>query len=156
MFISMMTNKDNNSLIHNTCKNSPNYQLCFSTLRSDPRSSNGADISVLGLVMVEAVRKKTVEIMESIKELEKSNPEWRGPLSECSTNYYTVVKADVPEAIDGLKKGVPKFAEMGMEDTAVEAETCEFGFKQNSPLTEKNRAIMELSAVAKSIIRMLL
>ncbi|KAJ8528888.1 hypothetical protein K7X08_030628 [Anisodus acutangulus] len=109
--------------------------------------------------MVDAVTKKTVEIMDSIKELEKTNPEWIVPLSECSMFYYAVLKAAVPEAIAGLKKGVPKFAEMGMEDAAVEAETCEYSLKENglnSPLSEKNTEIMDLSAVAKSIIRMLL
>ncbi|XP_059278091.1 cell wall / vacuolar inhibitor of fructosidase 1-like [Lycium ferocissimum] len=158
MLISMFTNKDNTTLIHNTCKNTPNYQLCISTLQSDPRSSD-ADITVLGLVMVDAVKKKTVEIMESIKELEKTNPKWKIPLNECSLFYYAVIKADVPEAVDGLKKGVPKFAEMGMDDTAVEAEICEYSFKENglnSPLSKKNRDLMDLSNVAKSIIRMLL
>lgn len=109
--------------------------------------------------MVDAVKLKSIEIMKSIKKLEKSNPELRLPLSQCYIVYYAVLHADVTVAVEALKRGVPKFAENGMVDVAVEAETCEFSFKYNglvSPVSDVNREIIELSSVAKSIIRMLL
>ncbi|CAN4104665.1 unnamed protein product [Withania somnifera] len=109
--------------------------------------------------MVDAVKSKTIKIMEKLKELEKSNPEWRVPLSQCYVAYYAVLRADVSVAVEALKRGVPKFAEDGMVDVVVEAETCEFSFNYNklvSPISNMSRDIIELSKVAKSIIRMLL
>ncbi|XP_009763718.1 cell wall / vacuolar inhibitor of fructosidase 1-like [Nicotiana sylvestris] len=152
---------NNNNLINSTCRATPNYPLCLTTLQSDPRTSEaeGADLTTLGLVMVDAVKLKSIEIMENFKKLEKSNPELRLPLSQCYIVYYAVLHADVTVAVEALKRGVPKFAENGMVDVAVEAETCEFSFKYNglvSPVSDVNREIIELSSVAKSIIRMLL
>ncbi|XP_059289398.1 cell wall / vacuolar inhibitor of fructosidase 1-like [Lycium ferocissimum] len=155
-------NNNNNNLIHTTCRATPNYSLCLTTLQSDPRSykaEGGDDITTLGLVMVDAVKLKSVQITERIKELEKSNPEWRVPLSQCYMAYYAVQRADVTVAVEALKKGVPKFAEDGMVDVVVEAETCEYSFEYKklvSPISDMNRDIIELSKVAKFIIRMLL
>ncbi|XP_019174712.1 PREDICTED: cell wall / vacuolar inhibitor of fructosidase 1-like [Ipomoea nil] len=154
-------------LINIACNTTPNYALCVSVLASDPRtSSNAVNVETLGLVMVDAVRAKAEEMIETIRELEKSKPvEWRLPLSQCYIYYYAVVHADVPEAEAALKRGVPKFAEDGMADAALEAESCEAAFKlpQNqemeysgSGIDEINKDVIQLSAVAASIIKMLL
>nr|UVV38463.1 cell wall invertase inhibitor protein CWIIP20 [Ipomoea batatas]GLL48481.1 invertase inhibitor-like protein [Ipomoea trifida]UVV38465.1 cell wall invertase inhibitor protein CWIIP20 [Ipomoea batatas]UVV38466.1 cell wall invertase inhibitor protein CWIIP20 [Ipomoea batatas]UVV38473.1 cell wall invertase inhibitor protein CWIIP20 [Ipomoea batatas] len=158
----------NGGLINTACNNTPNYALCVSVLASDPRTSSKAvNVETLGLVMVDAVKAKAEEMIETIRELEKSKPvEWRLPLSQCYIYYYAVVHADVPEAEAALKRGVPKFAEDGMADAAVEAESCEAAFKlQNddiildysgSAIDEINKDVIQLSAVATSIIKMLL
>ncbi|WMV56637.1 hypothetical protein MTR67_050022 [Solanum verrucosum] len=119
-------NNNNYNLIHATCRETPYYSLCHTTLQSDPRSyeAEGDDaITTLGLIMVDAVKSKSIEIMEKIKELEKSNPEWRAPLNQCYVAYNAVLRADVTVAVEALKKGVPKFAEDGMDDVVVEAQT---------------------------------
>lgn len=159
---SRSNNNNNNNLIRATYRATPNYSLCVSTLQSDPRSyeaHDDDDVTTLGLVMVDAVKLKTIEIMKKVKELEISNPEWRAPLSQCYVAYNAVLRADVTVAVDALKRGVPKFAEHGMADVVVEAQTCEFSFNYNnlvSPISNMSRDIIELSKVAKSIIRMLL
>ncbi|CDO98741.1 unnamed protein product [Coffea canephora] len=145
-----------NDLIENTCRNTPDYQLCFSTLLSDPRSFD-ADTYGLGLIIVDALKDKATSAVNAINRLKGSNPEFIRPLIKCSISYNAILKADIPEAIEGLRKGVPKFAEYGMADTAVEVQGCENSFKQsNSPLTDLNKQVYDLSIVAKSIIRMLL
>lgn len=154
--IFMVKGKGGNDLIENTCKNTPNYQLCVSTLQSDPRSFD-TDVYGLGLVLVDAVKAKATFTVDSIKKLKGSNPEFILPLIECSILYNAILKADIPEAIEALRKGVPKFAENGMIDAALEVQICENSFKQsNSPLTRMNKDVYDLSVVAKSIIRMLL
>lgn len=151
-----MVREKGNDLIENTCRNTPDYQLCLSTLLSDPRSFD-ADTYGLGLVIVDALKDKATSTVNAINRLKRSNPEFILPLIECSILYNAILKADIPEAIEGLRKGVPKFAEAGMADTAVEVQGCENSFKQpNSPLTDMNKEVYDLSAVAKSIIRMLL
>ncbi|KAA8527346.1 hypothetical protein F0562_034939 [Nyssa sinensis] len=121
-------------LITKTCKQTPYYQLCVSTLQSDPRSSK-ADIPGLGLIIVAAVKAKVKNTLKLIKQLEGSNPRLKAPLSDCNQVYNAVVIADIPEAVEALTKGDPKFAENGMSDAAIEAQQCESGFKQSkSPL----------------------
>lgn len=157
-------NNNNNNFIDATCRATPNYSLCLTTLQSDPRTyevKEGDDITTLGLVMVDAVKLKSIEIMKKVKDLEKSHPEWRGPLSQCYVAYDAVLRADVKVAVEALKKGVPKFADHSMDDVVVEAQTCEFSFryynnKLNFPISNLSRDIIELSKVTKSIIKMLL
>ncbi|KAL3508193.1 hypothetical protein ACH5RR_033575 [Cinchona calisaya] len=147
-----------NELIESTCKNTPNYQLCVTILLSDSRSFD-TDIYGLGLVVVDALKDKATSTVEYINKLKGSNPEFSLPLIQCSIMYNAILKADIPQAIEGLRKGVPKFAEDGMADTAVEVQGCENSFKQsnnNSLLTDMNQDVYDISVVAKSIIRMLL
>lgn len=152
-------------LIESTCKNTPNYELCVSTLQSDPRSFVATEVDVLGLVIVDAIKSKAIAAMKIIKELRlpssssssNSDPDFSVPLFECSIQYNAILKADVPVAIEALTKGVPKFADHGMADAAVEAQGCENGFQgSNSPLTDINQAVYNLSLIARSIIKMLL
>nr|AGS32044.1 invertase inhibitor [Solanum torvum] len=157
------SNNNNNNFIDETCRATPNYSLCLTTLQSDPRTyevKEGDDITTLGLVMVDAVKLKSIEIIKMLKDLEKSHPEWRGPLSQCYVAYNAVLRADVTVAVEALKKGVPKFADHSMDDVVVEAQTCESSFsyyyKLDFPIFNLSRDIIELSKVAKSIIKMLL
>ncbi|KAL2459357.1 Cell wall/vacuolar inhibitor of fructosidase 1 [Forsythia ovata] len=147
--------KDQN-LIETTCKNTPNYQLCISTLRANPGSIN-TDVAGLGLIMVDAVKAKAKETRNAIEKLKGSRPELGNALNECTKGYNAILEADVPEAVEALTKGNPKFAENGMADSSVEAVLCEDRFKQvTSPLTVLNNAVRDLSDVARAIIRNLL
>ncbi|MFS8004133.1 putative pectinesterase inhibitor domain, Cell wall/vacuolar inhibitor of fructosidase [Helianthus anomalus] len=145
-------------LIETTCKATPSYNLCMSTLLTNPKSSSG-DISDLGLIMVGATKAKATRAIQQIKSIYKSRPELRHALNECAKMYVAVVRADVPSAIQALDGGQPKFAEDGMADTAVEAQACERSFSdrgQKSPLTKMNKDIENVANVARAIIRMLL
>ncbi|KAI3706895.1 hypothetical protein L6452_24950 [Arctium lappa] len=145
-------------LIESTCKATPSYNLCLSTLLSNPKSSSG-DVSDLGLIMVGATKVKATLAIQRIKTLYRSHPELRRSLNECAQVYMAVVKADVPSAVQALDGGQPKFAEDGMADTAVEAESCERSFSGRglkSPLTQMNTDIKNVANVARAIIRMLL
>ncbi|GAA0140661.1 hypothetical protein LIER_35270 [Lithospermum erythrorhizon] len=139
-----------------TCKNTPNYQLCVSILSKDPQSTTG-DIRILGLILVDAIKSKAEETVNLINELKKTNPELMSQLNHCSVLYYAVLEADIPEAIEALTKGGPKFAENGVADAVVEAQECEMGFNgSNSPLSGANKSVREISNVAREVIRMLL
>ncbi|KAI3459199.1 hypothetical protein Pfo_015862 [Paulownia fortunei] len=144
-------------LMETTCKNTPNYQLCITTLRAS-RGSATADVAGLGLIMVGAVKAKTKQALSAINKLSKSgNPKLSQALQQCTDAYNAVLKADVPEAVEALTKGDPKFAENGMADAAVEADSCEGGFEgAKSPLSGVNKAVRDLAVVARAIIRNLL
>ncbi|KAG8372849.1 hypothetical protein BUALT_Bualt12G0109700 [Buddleja alternifolia] len=147
------------ALIETTCKNTPNYKLCISVLRRSPGSAT-ADVRGLALIMVGAVKDKTKQAISAVNNLIKSRryPDLAEGLQKCNEVYKTVVKYDVAEAVEALTKGDPKFAENGMADAALEADTCESstGGLDKSPLEAVNRPVFDLANVARAIIRNLL
>ena len=142
------------NLIQQVCKNTPNYNLCIKYLKSDPSSST-ADIRGLSLIMVRAIDSNAKQTLAKINQLVKGSPQ-KGALSQCADQYKAIISADVPSATQALRTGNPKFAETGVADAAVEADGCERGFSGNSPLTQQNRAMSDIANVARAIIRNLL
>lgn len=94
--------------------------------------------------------------LNEINGLYKKRPELKRPLDECSRRYKTILNADVPEAIEAISKGVPKFGEDGVIDAGVEASVCERGFKGKSPLTSLTKSMQKISNVTRAIVRLLL
>uniref|UniRef100_A0A1J3IH33 Cell wall / vacuolar inhibitor of fructosidase 1 n=1 Tax=Noccaea caerulescens TaxID=107243 RepID=A0A1J3IH33_NOCCA len=143
------------SMIQQTCKETPDFNLCVSLLDSDPRGSS-ADISGLVLILVDKIKGLATKTLNEINGLYKKRPELNGALYECSRRYKTILNADVPEAIEAISKGVPKFGEDGVIDAGVEASACERGFKGKSPLTSLTKSMQKISNVTRAIVRMLL
>ncbi|KAL5541494.1 hypothetical protein UlMin_009204 [Ulmus minor] len=144
------------NLIQQTCKKTPNYDLCVSTLRSDSRSSN-SDVVGLALIMVDFVGAKAKETMKNIKLLLNKNPgNKKKALSSCADNYRAVIEGDIPEAIQALKTGDYKFAEQGTNDVSKEADSCEDNFQGSYPLTNMNKLVHDLASIAAAITRVLL
>lgn len=143
-------------LINSTCRKTPNFQLCTSILRSNPRSGS-TDVTGLGLIMVGALESKLTSALQRTRQLLKTKPHLKIPLIECSKRYSFILKYDVTEAYQALRLGDPKFGEESMNDSAMEAQECEDGFKRfPSPLTGVNKEAHDISAVAAAIIRLLL
>ncbi|PON93147.1 Pectinesterase inhibitor domain containing protein [Trema orientale] len=148
----------NLDLIQKTCKQTPNYDLCVSSLQSDPRSSN-ADVRGLALIMVDVLTAKARETLNHIHELleQSPKPDQKQPLSCCNNYYEAILEGDVPEAIEALTKGNYKFAEQGSDDAAIEAELCEKKFASGtSPLTDMNKVVHDVAAVTAAMTRILL
>ncbi|XP_057958254.1 cell wall / vacuolar inhibitor of fructosidase 1-like [Malania oleifera] len=148
------------NLIRSTCKQTPNYALCVSTLCSNPKSSAAGDVASLTLIMVDAVKAAASDALNLINQLTRKgsrDPAVRKNLADCADEYDAILKADVPVAVEALTKGDYKFAEEGATDAANEAEFCEKGFGQGrSPLTRKNKRVHDLGAVTASMVRILL
>ncbi|XP_051152632.1 cell wall / vacuolar inhibitor of fructosidase 1-like [Andrographis paniculata] len=157
-------------LIESTCKNTPHFQLCMTTLLQGGHGTT-ADVAGLALIMVRAVRDKTRAAISTLKTypttIERgADPRLVRALQDCARAYNAVMVADVPEAVEALTKGDPKFAENGMADAAVEADVCEdaiaaavgAGARNPSPIAMRrmNKAVRELAEVARAIIRNLL
>ncbi|XP_009604073.1 cell wall / vacuolar inhibitor of fructosidase 1-like [Nicotiana tomentosiformis] len=159
LFLSLVlqTSADKN-LVQNTCKNTPNVQLCLKTLLADPRSANG-DVNTLALIIVDAIKVQATQAAATISKLQQSNPPaaWIVPLKNCAFSYKVILTASMPEATEALTKGDPKFAEDAVVGSSGDADQCEKNFGgNNSPLTALNTAVRELSDVARAIIRTLL
>ncbi|KAM3707951.1 hypothetical protein ACB098_02G064400 [Castanea mollissima] len=148
-------NDDN--LIEQTCKQTPNYNLCISSLKSDPKSAT-ADVAGLALIMVNVLNTTTTQTLIHINSLLQSQRnEVKEALLSCVENYKIgVLTADVPVSIEALTKGNPKFADQGTQDAANESNSCEEGFSGNSPLTVENTNINNVAKVANAIVKLLL
>ncbi|KAK9948527.1 hypothetical protein M0R45_004098 [Rubus argutus] len=142
------------NLIDQTCRKTPNYKLCVSSLKSDPRSKS-ADVRGLALVMVNVVKTKATTTLKRINELLKKTPR-DDSLKDCHHMYLTILQADIVVANEAITLGDPKFAEESMNDAGIEATNCENNFKGRTPLTHLNRDVTNVSGVAAAIVRILL
>ncbi|KAI5650948.1 hypothetical protein M9H77_36953 [Catharanthus roseus] len=141
-------------LISTTCDQTPNDNLCISTLKRDPRSRK-ADVAGLGLIMIDAVKIKATSALDQITKIQKSNSLLKNSLMECSENYNLILKSDIPKSIRSFREN-PKLAENGMAASAVEAQGCENslrGSKISPDFTQLNQSVYELSNIARAIIR---
>lgn len=145
------------NLIEETCKQTPNHDLCIQYLQADPHSSD-ADVTGLALIMVNVIKSKANSALIKIHQLLQRNPEpdQKEALGTCGDRYKAIVEADVPQAIAALQKGDPKFAEDGANDAAIEATSCENSFSGKSPLTDDNNSMHDAAAVTAAIVRILL
>ncbi|KAJ4886784.1 hypothetical protein Rs2_26532 [Raphanus sativus] len=142
-------------IVDKTCKQTPDYTLCLSLLRSDP-SSASADTVGLGLILVNKIKALGTQTLGQINVAYKTKPMLKRQLDECKLRYKTIVDADVHTAIIAIK-GNPKFAESAVVDAGVEASVCEGGFpKGQSPLTGLTQKMNKICDVTRAIVRMLL
>ncbi|XP_028794165.1 cell wall / vacuolar inhibitor of fructosidase 1-like [Neltuma alba] len=154
-----MVHSDDESLIETTCKQTPNYDLCVQSLKSDPGSSH-TDVAGLGLIMVKVITAKAKATENKINHLLQGgdlDPKQEWALKSCRGMYDMVLRTDVPEATEALQKGNPKFAEDGVKDMGNEAIYCEGEFDgDKSLLKPENDAMRDLAWVAVAIVRQLL
>ncbi|GAU19171.1 hypothetical protein TSUD_89360 [Trifolium subterraneum] len=161
------------NLIEQTCKKTPNYAICIKYLNSDPKARS-ADVTGLALIMVNVMKNNANIAVNKIHQLiEKSPPSQKTTLNSCASKYNAIVvadipsaiealkkgnpkHADIPSAIEALKKGNPKFAEQGANDAAIEANSCENGFSGKSPLSAENLDMLTASGITAAIVRNLL
>ncbi|XP_061990507.1 cell wall / vacuolar inhibitor of fructosidase 1 [Rosa rugosa] len=155
VFFNVQTQSQSTDLISKTCKKTPHFDLCLSSLQSSPQSSN-SDISGLAHIMADLVLSNATDTLDYIHGLLKQSPEedLQKPLANCAELYIPVVKYTLPQSIDALSNGHYGFANYGISDAAKEAEACEKGFSGESPLTDRNTLVSSLAEVAVAIIKL--
>ncbi|KAJ9181778.1 hypothetical protein P3X46_005836 [Hevea brasiliensis] len=152
----MMIESDN--LIEKTCKKTPYYDLCVSSLQSNPQSSN-TDVRGLASIMGNITLSDATNTLNYIQELinQTTDPELERPLTHCAELYISVVDYILPQAMEALANGHYGFAKYGISDAGEEAHSCE---KKTSglklPLTEMNKVMQNLHDIAVAIINTLL
>ena len=145
--------------LERTCRQTPFYDLCIWSLKSNPESHD-ADVKKLAQIMVDSLKTKATDTLDLIDELLQDglalDPAMQKALTSCAERYNVIIKGDVPEIIEALKTGNYKFAERGTNDAAIEANSCEMEFPGESPLTDMNKVVHDLSVVATSIVKIIL
>ncbi|KAL6990118.1 hypothetical protein U1Q18_015866 [Sarracenia purpurea var. burkii] len=111
-------------LIAKTCKETPHYKLCQSTLQAGPQNLK-ANLRGLTLIAINAAKEKTTMIVNDMEKMIASNPRLKDPLSECRGFYKRVLSDHIPRALEALKKGDPKAAANGLSKAAAGANECQ-------------------------------
>ncbi|KAJ4822086.1 hypothetical protein Tsubulata_031767 [Turnera subulata] len=154
IYCSSVVRCDDN-LIQQTCKQTPNPALCVSTLKSDPQSSKAVDVKGLALITINVVKVKATETAKIIGQQLKSKPELKQALTNCASQYDTILTATIPSATQAVELGDPKFGEDGMKGTAEAAQECEDGFGGKSTITSANQFVHDISTIGAAMIRLL-
>nr|XP_011461722.1 PREDICTED: uncharacterized protein LOC105350666 [Fragaria vesca subsp. vesca] len=152
-------------LIDQTCKQTPNYNLCVSSLKSNPRSS-ATDVKGLAIIMVEVLKSKANETLNKIwaQLLRHEDPAVRN----CYDHYGYMVGAFIRDIYGDLtSRGVggnfvrynPAQAERRLHDDVIRrVDHCRHGFGKGrqSPFGKENKATREAAVVAAAIVRILI
>ncbi|XP_022760929.1 cell wall / vacuolar inhibitor of fructosidase 1-like [Durio zibethinus] len=146
-----------NNLIETTCKKTPFFDLCVSTLKSDPRSST-ADVAGLALIAADSVKAKALATLNQVTGLIKSatDPKLLKALNHCFDSYNNILQVDIAAAIQAIVKRDSKFAVNSATDAANKAQGCDNGFANppKSPISNGNKAVHDLSVVLESIAKL--
>ncbi|XP_057965545.1 cell wall / vacuolar inhibitor of fructosidase 2-like [Malania oleifera] len=149
-------------LIEDSCKNTYNYTLCVSTLRSDPSTSNST-INVKGLayVMLKVLNANNTKILAEVSHLLNTT---KDPLAIqclhiCFTDYM-VNKDFIQHAYDFLNSSEYALTRSETAFLADGAIDCESAFTEppiaiKSPLTTANDVFKQLAYIASGIINIL-
>ncbi|XP_011019524.1 PREDICTED: uncharacterized protein LOC105122226 [Populus euphratica] len=142
-------------LVDKICKKTPFYDLCVLSLQPN----SGTDVKSLASKMANLVLSNVTDTLNFIQGLVKqeTGTSLERPLAECAELYIPVVKYNLPQAIDALIRGRYGFANYVFSDVSKQADACEkhFSGENESPLTERNKLISNLSDVAVAIINIL-
>ncbi|CAI0626494.1 unnamed protein product [Linum tenue] len=147
-----------NRLIKETCKKTPDFDLCVSSLSAAPRAARATTVRELALAMIHVVEARATTTSLYIKRLAKTasfRGEEEAALKACEFYYGIIIDYDVPGAVTEVRYANPKFGVDSMVDSAREAELCEEEFRggNKSPLTGRNMAVRRLANVAVAIIK---
>nr|XP_043625773.1 putative invertase inhibitor [Erigeron canadensis] len=165
-FLSFSTHAQ--TLIHGTCKlcsqQDPgvDYQFCATSLQAAP-GSHHANIRGLGKISIRLTKKNMTDTRFYIRRLLNNygvnlSTYARMRLNDCLELYSDSI-TDIKSAFRNYKAS--RFDEANLLLSAVmeAANTCENGFKEMdnivSPLTKRNDATFDLSAIALAIIHIL-
>ncbi|KAL8192115.1 hypothetical protein R6Q57_028064 [Mikania cordata] len=155
-------------LIYDTCKTSsqqdPNVKLpfCTTSLQAAP-ASHCADLEGLGMMSIRLTRYNITDTRCYIKHLLKNNTKKLDPyVKSCLEDCFELYS----DAILGIKQAMRSYNFKRFFDANVQISsvmdattTCEDGFKQKkgvvSPLTKKNDATFQLSAITLTIMNII-
>ncbi|XP_057485536.1 cell wall / vacuolar inhibitor of fructosidase 1-like [Actinidia eriantha] len=147
----------NDSIIE-TCKKTPYYQLCVSTLQSDPQSSKALSTQDLSLIAIEAAKAIATKILKEINKIMDLEPQLKDPLSKCKGIYESILSDHIPNAMEALDKGDHKSAEAIMSKAASGAEENQkilFGITE-LPIFRLAKLLFQLFVIIRKIIHLLL
>uniref|UniRef100_A0A6N2LUI1 Pectinesterase inhibitor domain-containing protein n=1 Tax=Salix viminalis TaxID=40686 RepID=A0A6N2LUI1_SALVM len=142
-------------LINKTCRKTPDYNLCVSSLQSNPKSLD-ADVQGLADIMANITLSNATDTLSYIQILvsQTKDPMLEQSLAYCAEVYIPVVQYILPQAINVFSKGGYGFAKYGISYAADEVGSCTVSKK--SLLADRKQLMLDLCGVTVAIINILL
>ncbi|XP_073022621.1 pectinesterase inhibitor-like [Primulina eburnea] len=151
-----MSSNKNAALLQQVCEKTHNYSLCFSSLKSDPRSLN-ADLKDLVVITMDVTVVKAIKISELIDKLNKtaSDPIIKSCLDICSWNYEVSI-GYLQKAVNAFESNSYKESYGLLTVATIGPGHCEDTFAEpparKSPLTAANANFVSLVTIAEDIL----
>ena len=153
----ILVHAQNATLVNQTCKKTPNYYLCVSTLKSDPRTRLAKDIRGLATIFALHVMEKATQTRNHIAGLLKDpsiDRKRKQLLGECMEIYNAIIMNWLSETLEGLLDKDYGLARDSMAAVPTNIESCEKSFRRpiQSPISKDSRITADLSKVAFAIV----
>ncbi|XP_028080685.1 cell wall / vacuolar inhibitor of fructosidase 2-like [Camellia sinensis] len=154
---SALTSQKSEDLIRQTCKRTNNFNLCVTSLNSDPRSLN-ADVKGLARISLQQLLTKTNQTLQNVGNLFKDtrDPIMFRLLGNCIIEYNRAVTDYLPGAISALDSNNYGASKQGADDTATSATTCGDQFiirgLPRVSISTQSKQVQGLAMVASGII----
>ncbi|XP_074283951.1 cell wall / vacuolar inhibitor of fructosidase 1-like [Silene latifolia] len=157
LFAKAQTNPVN--LIDFTCKQTPDYNLCASTLNSDPRSRSAKDMKALATILVDHVNDKASSTRLHIATLfmdPKTDSNTKLYLDQCVTRYDKILSYWIPNAKTSMANDDYSKAQEYIDALPTTIELCERNFEflghVKSPITNDSKAMDDIAKVAIAVV----
>ena len=142
---------DQEDLVSSTCKKTLYFQVCVSSLRSNPQSQT-SDLRGLAVISLNLSIANGVNTLSYISHL-KSEAAYNGSqsmlgyLSDCIDVYSDAIQ-NLQDSVQALNDKSYDTLQSLVSAAMTDSETCEDGFKEmkgsSSPLTEQNQYFSQL------------
>ncbi|GMN52912.1 hypothetical protein TIFTF001_022057 [Ficus carica] len=139
-------------LVSTTCKKTLYFNLCISSLRSDPRSES-SDLDGLAVIALNLSIAKGVDTLSYINYLKSElasngSPLMSSYLGDCLAVYSDAVQ-NLQDSVQALNDKSFDTLRSFVSAAMTDSETCEDGFKEvmgsmSSPLSEQNKYFSRL------------
>ncbi|CAN8269195.1 unnamed protein product [Cochlearia groenlandica] len=155
--------KSSDDLIDKICKATPFCDLCEASLR--PLAPSPPDSKSLAAAMTTVVLGNMTDTLGYIKSLIKHthDPAAERALAQCAEIYRPVVRFNIPQAIEAMRRGEFGFAAYVLGDAEKQTDSCQKwinsagGDNENTvALTWRNKVVKNLCDVAISVIKSLM
>ncbi|WZZ61909.1 hypothetical protein YC2023_062016 [Brassica napus] len=155
--------QSSDDLIDKICRVTPFIDLCEASLR--PLTPSPSDPKSLASAMASVVLGNMTDTLGYIQSLirHSHDPAAERALAQCAELYRPVVKFNIPQAIDAMRRGELGFATYVLGDAEKQTDTCQKWINsagaddENSvALTARNKQVKNLCDVAISVIKSLM
>ncbi|XP_010465741.1 PREDICTED: cell wall / vacuolar inhibitor of fructosidase 1-like [Camelina sativa] len=150
-------------LIDKICQATPFCDLCEASLR--PLSPSPSDPKSLAAAMASVVLGNMTDTLGYIQTLIRHthDPAAERALAQCAELYRPVVKFNIPQAMEAMRRGKFGLAIYVLGDTEKQTDSCQKGItnagaddESSVALTARNKLVKNLCDVAMSVIKSLM
>ncbi|CAI8610779.1 unnamed protein product [Vicia faba] len=143
-------------LVDDMCKKTPNFDLCSSTIHSNPQAGK-SDANGIAVIMVNGILQSVTNTLSFIQGLvkETKDPELQRKYVSCAETYIPLEKTILPQAVDSINKKKYGLAIFSMGFIGKEIDSCNKQFSNSSPLNEKTGSLHQLLDIGTAILKQL-